>query len=157
MKMKGKNKLTIGIDVKPPKKVCEDRKCPFHGSLKVHGKVFVGTVIKAKFPRSPLVEWVARRYIPKYERYEKTRTRVHVHNPACINAAVGNKVKIAECRPLSKTKNFVVVELVGEDIGFQLKAEGVEESKSAQSTKADAKEGKQDKNKTKEEKVDAGS
>jgi len=158
--MKDKNKLTIGIDVKPPKKVCEDKKCPFHGSLKVHGKVFVGTVIKAKFPRSPLVEWSARRYIPKYERYEKTRTRVHVHNPLCINAVVGDKVKIAECRPLSKTKNFVIVELMGEDMEFQLKAEGIEESKSVQSIKDNTKEEKQDEkkeSKPKEENVDASS
>jgi len=127
--MKDKKKLTIGINVNNPKKACQDKKCPFHGSLKVHGKIFVGTVIKAKFPKSPLVEWVSRRYIPKYERYEKNRTRIHVHNPPCINAVVGDKVKISECKPLSKTKNFVIIEKIGEDLEFQLKAEGIEESK----------------------------
>jgi small subunit ribosomal protein S17 len=35
------------------------------------------------------------------------------HNPPCIAAVTGDKVTIAECRPLSKEVNFVVVEKVG--------------------------------------------
>ena len=150
--MKDKKKLTIGIDVKQPKKACEDKKCPFHGSLKVHGKIFVATVIKAKFPKSPLVEWVGRRYIQKYERYEKNRTRVHVHNPPCINAVVGDKVRIAECKPLSKTKNFVIVEKLGEDIEFQLKAEGIEESKVKQKKEEKDEKDVKEKNEEKDKK-----
>ena len=52
-------------------------------------------------------------YVPKYERYERRHSRIAAHNPDCINAKVGDKVKIAECRPLSKTKHFVVIEKVG--------------------------------------------
>ena len=37
-------------------------------------------------------------------------SRITAHNPPCLDAQRGDKVKIAECRPLSKTKNFVVVE-----------------------------------------------
>jgi small subunit ribosomal protein S17 len=36
---------------------------------------------------------------------------MHAHNPPCINAKEGDVVKIAECRPLSKTKKFVVIEV----------------------------------------------
>ncbi len=47
----------------------------------------------------------------RYERYEKRRTRVAAHNPPCINAKEGDKVVIAECRPLSRTKKFVIIEV----------------------------------------------
>jgi len=40
-------------------------------------------------------------------------SRITAHNPPCIAARRGEKVKIAECRPLSKTKSFVVVEKEG--------------------------------------------
>jgi small subunit ribosomal protein S17 len=51
-----------------------------------------------------------RRYIPKYERYELRTGKYKAHNPPCIGAKVGAKVKIMECRALSKTKSFVVIE-----------------------------------------------
>ncbi len=55
------------------------------------------------------VEWTRRHYIPKYERYEKRRTRVKAHNPDEIDAQVGDIVTIKETRPLSKTKNFIII------------------------------------------------
>ncbi|MCF7866552.1 30S ribosomal protein S17, partial [Candidatus Woesearchaeota archaeon] len=58
------------------------------------------------------VEWERRKYIPKYERYEKRRTKVKAHNPEEIDAKVGDKVIIAETRPISKTKNFVVIKII---------------------------------------------
>lgn len=101
----------IGIDVKAPDKTCEgDGNCPFHGERNVRGRVFVGKVIRAKIPRCVTVEWSGKRFIPKYERYEKIRTRVKAHNPECISAVEGDTVKIIETRKISKTKNFVVVE-----------------------------------------------
>jgi len=50
-------------------------------------------------------------YIRKYNRYEKRSSRIHAHNPPCLQAKTGDLVTIAECRPLSKTKSFVVVEV----------------------------------------------
>ena len=47
--------------------------------------------------------------VPKYQRYEKRRSKVHAHNPPCITAKIGDIVTIAECRRLSKTKSYVVV------------------------------------------------
>jgi len=101
----------IGFGIKPPKKTCEgDKNCPFHGEKTVRGRVFHGTIVKAKVPKSATVEWGWKREVPKYERFEKRRTRVTAHNPACINAAVGDSVKIIETRKISKTKNFIIVE-----------------------------------------------
>ncbi|MBI2545578.1 30S ribosomal protein S17 [Candidatus Woesearchaeota archaeon] len=119
---------SIGIKVQPPKESCTDKKCPFHGSLKVRGQSFTGVVVAADVHKSATVEWGRRIFIPKYERYEKRRSRIRVHNPSCIAAKIGDLVRIHECRPLSKTKHFVVVQKIGQDILFaqkqELKAEG---------------------------------
>jgi small subunit ribosomal protein S17 len=49
-------------------------------------------------------------YQRKYKRYEKRTGRYHAHSPECIGVRAGDRVKIAECRPLSKTVSFVVIE-----------------------------------------------
>lgn len=102
----------IGIDVKLPSKTCNDIRCPFHGELSVRGKVLEGIVVSARPQKTAIVEREYFHYIPKYERYERRRSRIAAHNPECIDAKEGNKVKIAECRPLSKTKAFVIIEKV---------------------------------------------
>jgi small subunit ribosomal protein S17 len=48
---------------------------------------------------------------PKYGKYMRRRTRLLVHDPKNI-AAVGDMVEIAECRPISKTKNWRLVSVV---------------------------------------------
>ena len=100
----------IGLEVKLPESSCDDPACPFHGTLPVRGQIIDGYVISNKMDKSVVVRKEHLRYIPKYERYEKRSSHYTAHNPTCIDAQVGEKVKIAECRPLSKTKSFVVVE-----------------------------------------------
>ncbi len=107
--MKTKN---IGIDVKPPKKECNDKHCPYHGAVKVRGKIFTGIIIKMAMHRTVTVEWPRVFSLPKYERYEKRRTRIKAHLPDCIETKKGDQVKIIETKPISKTKNFVVVEVM---------------------------------------------
>ena len=124
--MKTKN---AGSDIKKPKKECQEKNCPFHGSLRCRGRTFTGTVVSAKMQKTVTVEWEWKHYLKKYERYEKRRTKLKVHNPECINAKEGNLVNIMECRPLSKTKNFVVVEVLGRERGFEQRMEAEEESK----------------------------
>ena len=119
----------IGLEVSKPKKACEDDNCPFHGALKCRGRVFTGTVVSSRMQKTVNVEWEWQNYLKKYERYEKRRSRVKAHNPSCINANEGDIVKIMECRPLSKTKNFVVVEILGREKGFEQRMQAEEESK----------------------------
>lgn len=102
----------IGIDVREPNKICNDRNCPFHGSLSVRGQIFSGVVISNKMQKSAVVKRERLFYVKKYERYERRTSKYSVHNPPCISANVGDKVKIMECRPLSKTISFVIVEVV---------------------------------------------
>jgi small subunit ribosomal protein S17 len=100
----------IGIDVTPPDDSCNDSTCPFHGILPVRGQIIDGIVISNKMDKSVVVTKERLRFIPKYERYEKRSSNYTAHNPTCIHAQLGEKVKIMECRPLSKTKSFVVIE-----------------------------------------------
>lgn len=94
------------------KATCDDVECPYHGKLKVRGKTFEGEVVSSKSMKSATVMWKRRMLIPKYERYELRSTKINVHNPPCINAKEGDQVRIRECRPLSKTKKFVIIEKV---------------------------------------------
>jgi len=110
-----KKAKTIGIDVKYPTRECKDKKCPFHGSLRVRGRLLVGRVITARAHKTVKVEFPRLHYLPKYERFEKRRTRIHAHNPTCINAVQGDNVKLMECRPLSKMKNFVLIEVIKDE------------------------------------------
>lgn len=91
-------------------KKCEDKNCPIHGKLKTRGRTFTGTIKSAKMKRTAIFEREWTHLVPKYKRYERKKTVLKVHNPECINAKAGDKVMIAECRPLSKTKKFVIME-----------------------------------------------
>ncbi|MEM3126914.1 MAG: 30S ribosomal protein S17 [Candidatus Woesearchaeota archaeon] len=97
---------------------CKDKKCPFHGQLKIRMKKLVGTIVKTDTHRSATIEFERTVFYPKFERYMRKFTKLHAHNPACIAAKAGDKVVIKECRPLSKTKNFVIVEKIGVDRMF---------------------------------------
>src|SRR5688500_9680934 len=48
---------------------------------------------------------------PKYGKYLKRRTVLHAHDEA-NDAKEGDKVELAECRPLSKTKHHRLVRIV---------------------------------------------
>lgn len=103
----------IGIQVKPPERVCDDQLCPFHGHLKVRGIVLTGTVYKKKMKDTIVVRRDYLKYVKKYRRYERRKSNISAHCPPCIEARPGDLVKIAECRPISKTVSFVVIERLG--------------------------------------------
>jgi len=110
--MKARN---IGIEgIKPPEKTCLDPKCCWHGTVPVRGNIIKGVVVSDKAQKTVVVEKNYLHYLPKYERYERRHSRISAYNPECIDAKKGDMVTIAECRPLSKTKSFVVVEVVSE-------------------------------------------
>ena len=100
----------LGIGANAPKKACEDRNCPFHGGLSVRRKFLDGKVVSAKMMKTVTVERDYQQYDPKYMRYEKRRSRILAHSPPCLEVREGDRVKVAECRPISKEVAFVVVE-----------------------------------------------
>jgi small subunit ribosomal protein S17 len=100
----------MALTFKKPKKTCNDRNCPFHGSLPIRGRILEGVVVSAKMDKTVIVRHDYLKYVPKFMRYERRRSRIPSHNPPCIDAKEGDRVIIAECRPISKTVSFVVVE-----------------------------------------------
>jgi small subunit ribosomal protein S17 len=102
------------ITLKKPELECNEVDCPFHGTLAVRGRTLEGTVVSTRMQKSVVVQMSYTRYNKKYERYARMRSRVTAHSTPCIPVKVGDTVRIAECRPLSKTKNFVIVELLKE-------------------------------------------
>ncbi|MGC8676262.1 MAG: 30S ribosomal protein S17 [Candidatus Micrarchaeia archaeon] len=92
--------------------ICNDPKCPIHGSLKTHGAVLTGKVVSSKAAKTAIVEIPYTRFLYKYERYLRKRSKIPAYNSQCISAKAGDIVKIAETRKLSKTKSFAVIEIV---------------------------------------------
>ncbi|RLG98782.1 30S ribosomal protein S17 [Candidatus Bathyarchaeota archaeon] len=95
-----------------PERSCNDKNCPFHGQLSVRGRILEGVVVSDKMEKTVIVRRDYLKYVPKFKRYERRRSRIPAHNPPCINAKEGDRVRIAECRPISKTVSFVVVEIL---------------------------------------------
>ncbi len=90
--------------------------------IKARGRIFSGKIIK-KFPRRVVIEFERSVYIRKYERYAKSRTKIHARLPDYMKDKinVGDWVKVRECRPLSKIIHFIIIE--------KIKGEGKEENK----------------------------
>ena len=87
---------------------CSDPRCPVHGGQKYRGMQFEGLVVSDKAKKTVIVEVDYSRYVYKYERSLRKRSRIPAHNPDCVGAKLNDTVSIAETRRLSKTKSFVV-------------------------------------------------
>ena len=96
-----------------PKTSCTDRNCPFHGNLSIRGKILTGEVVSDKNNSSVTVERSIMVIDKKYNRYVKNYSKVAAHNPPCINAKLGDRVRIGECRKIAKTIAFCVIEVIG--------------------------------------------
>jgi small subunit ribosomal protein S17 len=99
-----------GLDVSAPKKKCEDVRCPFHGRIKVRGRLLNGKAVSTAGKGFAVVEMEYLHMVTKFNRGERRRSRVSAHVPPCIEVKDGDSVTMGECRPLSKTISFVVVE-----------------------------------------------
>ncbi len=107
--------IVASLKAKVAEAVCSDKDCHKHGNLKARGRVFEGKVIK-KFHKRVVIEFERMIYVRKYERYAKSRTKIHARLPVCIENEinVGDLIQVQECRPLSKIIHFVVVEKIKE-------------------------------------------
>ncbi|RLG14106.1 MAG: 30S ribosomal protein S17 [Candidatus Nanohalarchaeota archaeon] len=106
----------IGLEVNvKPKEECHDSNCPFHSTLKIRGNVFEGVVVSDKMDKTAVVEMRYLHKLKKYKVYERRKTKLYAHIPECLSAKKGDLVKIAECRPISKTKKFVLIDILNKD------------------------------------------
>lgn len=83
--------------------------------VSIRGGTFVGTVESTKMQKSATVRWEYAKKVPKYERFERRNTKITAHVPESVDVSEGDKVRVAETRPISKTKSHVVVEHVESD------------------------------------------
>ncbi len=107
----------IGVDVNRPGGEWDgDENCPFYGSLRLRGQILEGTVASVGMKSTIVIERHHVRKMEKYERYDKRMRRLSAHLPSCIGeVSVGDSVKVMECRPLSKTVSFCVIESTEEE------------------------------------------
>ena len=78
----------------------------------LRGREFVGVVIKDSGNKTVTIESPRLIYLSKYERYEKRKSRIKVHVPSGKKLNLGDKIRVVETRPISKTKNFILVEVI---------------------------------------------
>ena len=76
-----------------------------------NARTMVGKVVSDKMDKTIVVMIERSVKHPKYGKFLKRRSKLHAHdeNQVC---KIGNTVKIRESRPLSKTKSWVLVEVI---------------------------------------------
>lgn len=76
-----------------------------------NARTMVGKVVSDKMDKTIVVMIERSVKHPKYGKILKRRSKLHAHdeNQVC---QIGNTVKIRESRPLSKTKSWVLVEVI---------------------------------------------
>ena len=79
----------------------------------LRGRKFEGYVIR-KFDKRVTIKFERIKFIKKYERYLKTKTKLHARLPETMKNEIniGDYIQIMECRPLSKIIHFVVVKKI---------------------------------------------
>ena len=103
----------IGIPIKKlvKKPTVNDSNNPFNGTLAIRGKTFEGIVIKARGKGTITLQKESPIYFTKFRRYGRSKNRIHAHVPSNLDVKEGDRVIAAECRPISKSVSFVVVEV----------------------------------------------
>ncbi|ODC04647.1 30S ribosomal protein S17 [Terasakiispira papahanaumokuakeensis] len=74
-------------------------------------RTVTGKVVSDKMDKSITVMVERRVAHPIYGKYVRRSTKLHAHDEA-NNARMGDTVTIQECRPMSKTKAWKLVEVV---------------------------------------------
>ena len=77
------------------------------------GRIFEGIVAK-KFPKRVVIVLEKTIYVRKYERYTKSRTKIHARLPEFLekDINIGDLISVQECRPLSKMIHFMAIKKI---------------------------------------------
>ena len=79
--------------------------------VKKISKEFQGTVVSAGMDKSFVARVDRMKMNVKYQKQYKVSRKFHVHDEK-NTAKVGDKVVFVECRPISKTKRWRLVEVI---------------------------------------------
>ena len=73
-------------------------------------KILEGVVTSTKMAKTATVLVERFKSHPLYKKRIKVKKKYHAHDE--IGVKVGDRVKIQECRPISKTKRFKIIEVI---------------------------------------------
>ena len=74
-------------------------------------KMREGVVVSNKMDKTIVIAIVERVRHPKYDKFVTRTKKLYVHDEA-NDAKIGDRVRVTETRPLSKTKRWRVVEIL---------------------------------------------
>ncbi len=74
-------------------------------------KKFTGKVVSTKNKNTAIIEVARFKVHPIYEKRTKVTARYAVHD--LIGVAVGQNVEFAETKPYSKTKKWIITQVIG--------------------------------------------
>ncbi|TFJ84114.1 hypothetical protein NSK_004587 [Nannochloropsis salina CCMP1776] len=105
----------VGLGFKTPKEAKAgtyvDKKCPFTGSVSIRGRILKGIVLSTKMNRTVIIRRDYLHWVSKYSRFEKRHKNLAAHcSPAFPQVKEGDIVTVGQCRPLSKTVRFNVLQ-----------------------------------------------
>jgi len=77
----------------------------------IKARKFLGEVISTAMNKTIVARIITMKLHPKFKKKYQVSRKFHVHDEKA-EAKVGDKIKFVECRPLSKTKRWRLVEVV---------------------------------------------
>ena len=103
----------IGITVKQPTRtpIDSEKNNHFNGTLSISGKLVDGIVVNAKTKNTVTIEKKSSISFSKFRRYGRSKNRIHAHVPSNLDIKEGDHIIAAECRPISKSVSFVIIEV----------------------------------------------
>ena len=91
--------------------MAEQEMVPEQGKAKTGKKEFVGIVRSDKMMKTIVVAIETLKLHPLYKKYVKRVKKVKAHDER-NEAKIGDRVRVIECRPLSKEKCWKLVEII---------------------------------------------
>jgi small subunit ribosomal protein S17 len=76
-------------------------------------RVFTGKVVSTKMAKTAVVEVVRVVAHPVYKKRVRTTRKYHVHDELGVHE--GEVVRFVETKPISKTKKWKIIEVVGKE------------------------------------------
>ena len=76
------------------------------------GMKFMGRIVSLKTRKTAVIEINRTKYLSKYSRYAKVRSKIHVHVPEGIELKEGDLIVALPTRKISKTKASVVYKVI---------------------------------------------
>lgn len=107
---------SVGLGFKTPKAAVNgtyiDSKCPFTGNVSIRGRIMRATVRSTKMKRTVIIRRNYLHFVNKYQRYMKRHKNFAVHCSPAFEPKVGDDVVVGQCRPLSKTVRYNVLQVI---------------------------------------------